>query len=856
MLLRVCWLRLRALIVICMLWTTAVAAIAAAEEPAADGEAPSQLSPTSSMNAAEIQLALQKLNVLGRVLYVAAHPDDENTALLAHWANGAHFDAAYLSITRGDGGQNLLGSDLREKLGVIRTQELLAALRIDHAQQFFTRANDFGFSKNPEETLRFWDREKMLADVVWVIRKFQPDVIVTRFSPEDRLTHGHHTASAQLTVEAFRAAADPARFPEQPAFAGPWQARRLLWNTSAFFAQARGQTFNPAGMLTEEIGGYNALLGRSYLEIAAASRSMHKSQGFGVAVARGARKEYFQLLDGEPAKTGVFDGIDTGWSRVGANGVAVAEKIRAALAAYRPADPAASVPALLEIRRALSALENQPWAERKRAELDAILAACLGLHLEAVAARPAAVPGQKLELKIEAIVRGGADAPPVRLRALRLPTTDENFAVGTDIGTRELFTKTLSPTLPESLPFSQPYWLREPGTTGTFAVSDQRLIGRPENPPALPVEATLEINGEAVRYTLEPHFRRTDPVDGEVRAPLVIAPPACTNFADAVFVFPDRESKRITVRTSATADAVRGQLALEAPPGWRVEPASIPIELAGANAEAVSTFTVTPPETLGQGTLRAVFTTTDGHKSSISRERITGYAHLGVQTLLPAAEAKLVRADIRHLGSGRVGYLPGAGDDIPASLAQIGYAVTTLNEADRNAVALARFDAVVVGVRAFNTREDIGSWLPELIAFAARGGVVLEQYNTTAELKSDRFGPYPFHLSRERVTDETAEMRFLAPEHPALNVPNQLSAADFEGWVQERGLYFPDTWDAAWTPLFSANDPGEKPLDGGLLVARVGEGYFVYTGLAFFRELPAGVPGAYRLFANLLSLGK
>ena len=521
------------------------------------------------MDAAEIQLALRRLLVLGRVLYVAAHPDDENTNLIAYWANGAGYDTGYLSITRGDGGQNLLGPELRDALGVIRTQELLAARRIDHGEQFFTRANDFGFSKSADETLRFWDREKVLADVVWVIRKFRPDVVVTRFDAGDDRTHGHHTASAILAGEAFRAAGDPARFPEQLAFVPPWQPKRLVWNTSRFFHVARNLPFDPTGLAGVEVGGYLPLLGKSFPEIAAASRSMHKSQGFGVGVERGPRKDYFKFTAGEPlpADGDLFGGVDTTWGRVpGAEDVA--DELQKVLAGYRPGNPAASVPALLAVRPRLASLaevRGEPWAASKLTELDGIVAACLGLHLAAVTEKPTARPGEALPMSVEAVLRSPV---PVRLRALRLPATGETVALDDApplAADGSPFVKKLAPRLPADLPLSQPYWLREPGAVGTFTVHDQTLVGRPENPPVFPVEAVLDVGGTEIVYALTPRFREVDPVAGERTEPLVIAPPVFVELPRPVFVFGDARPKTFEVRAVLSAEGFDGELALGSP---------------------------------------------------------------------------------------------------------------------------------------------------------------------------------------------------------------------------------------------------------------------------------------------------
>src|SRR5882724_7361582 len=471
-------------------WRAAVVVvILAVAGTAHSADAPPLLSP-EQMNASEIQLALQKLNVLGRVFYIAAHPDDENTNLMAFWANGSLYDSAYLSVTRGDGGQNLIGPELGERLGVIRTEELLDARRIDHAQQFFTRATDFGFSKTAEETMRFWDHDKILADVVWVIRNFRPDVIVTRFSPEDQLTHGHHTASAILAQEAFSAAADSDRFPEQLAFVKPWQATRLVWNTSPFFFTNRNLPFDPTGLTVLEAGGYNPLLGKAYTEIAAASVSMHKSQGVGRPPLRGARKEYFKLLEGQPMTSALFDGVDTNWSRV-ANSEPVAAKIRQIISDFHPADPAASVAELLDLRQALSELKDDDWVSEKKAELDQIIAACLGLHVEASTTSSTITPGQTAAIKLEAINRSNI---PVTLQEVRFPLSGDATRIDAALPPNELVAKDLSCKIPENTPYSQPYWLRQPGTLGTFAVDDQKLIGLPENPPHLPIEITLQVS--------------------------------------------------------------------------------------------------------------------------------------------------------------------------------------------------------------------------------------------------------------------------------------------------------------------------------------------------------------------------
>jgi LmbE family N-acetylglucosaminyl deacetylase len=799
------------------------------------------------MNAAEIRLALEKLNVLGRVLYVAAHPDDENTGLISFFSNGALFDTAYLSLTRGDGGQNLIGAELGEALGLIRTQELIEARKIDGGEQFFSRAVDFGYSKSSAETLRIWDREKILADTVWVVRKFRPDIIITRFPVEDDRTHGHHTASAQLAVEAFHAAADPNRFKEQLQFVSTWQPTRILWNASTFFFRMRNQPFDATGLIKLEAGGYQPLLGKSFPEIAAASRTMHKSQGFGAGIDRGERTEYFKFLDGKPVEgENVLSGIDATWNRV-PKSAEIAKQISAILERYDVKQPSASVPALLKLRQSLGKIPDEFWRDDKLQELDRIIAASLGLHIAAITEKPVAQPGSSVGLQLEVMNRSTI---PVQLKSFRT-LNEQQPGEAAPLPPNELVTRKATVQLPADHPLSQPYWLREKSTTGTFAVADQQLIGQPENDPAFPVEVTVTIDGQDLLYSAAPRFRRVDRVAGEVSQSLVVAPPVFVQLPRQAFVFPNPQPKRVDLRVISAVDNFSGEVALEAPAGWKIEPASARVELKGADSETVLTFQIAPPAEAGDATLRA-FITAGERQPAFSRQRIE-YPHIEPQTLIPPAEAKLVRADVQSTAR-RIGYIVGAGDTIPDNLTDIGLNVQLLADHEINAANLKQFDAVVLGIRAYNVHASrIGTWYPQLLSYARNGGVVIVQYNTTPGPKPEHF-PAPLRLSRERVTDETAEVRMPAADHPLLNRPNKITAADFAGWVQERGLYFADEWAPEWTPILSSNDPGEKPQDGGLLVAQVESGWFVYTGYAFFRQLPAGVPGAYRLFANMLSL--
>ena len=824
-------------------------------------------------DSAAILLGLKKLQFLGSALYVAAHPDDENTRLIAYLANGQMADTAYLAMTRGDGGQNLIGPEIGEQLGLIRSQELLAARRIDGGRQFFTRAIDFGFSKSPEETLRIWDGDTVLSDTVRVFRQFQPDVVITRFPTEDADTHGHHTTSARMASQAFTAAGDAKRFPDQVAAGlGTWRPKRLLWNTSRWFYD-KPEDFHPESLLGVDVGGFSPLLGEAYPELAARSRSMHRSQGFGSGGQRGEVIEYLQLVDGEPAKKDLFEGIDTTWGRV-AGGRPVGALIEKAYREFLPEEPAAIVPTLLEARAKLAALPAGRWTTTKKGELDRVIAACLGLFLEASAELPGAAPGETVKIDLEAANRSGI---AVAIKGARVasgapaaagpgtPTMGATSASGgapaalastawdEPLNARQSIKKTVDVPLPETMSPSAPYWLRARPKQGVFTVEDPAFIGMPENPPALTAAFDLDIAGTPVSFERAVAYKWTDPARGERYRPFEVVPAVAVAIDGSVFVLPpDKATHTVNVRLHAGRAPVEGTVALETPEGWTAAPASRPFSIAARDAETTVTFTLTPPAAPSSGTLRAVATA--GGKRYDRGLVHLNYDHIRTQVVMPPAEARVVRTDLKRRGQ-KIAYVQGAGDSVPAGLAEVGYDVTTLTQDDLTPERLRGFDTVVLGVRAMNTLDRLRFAQPALWDFVRGGGTVIVQYTTGHELKVDQVAPLPLKISRDRVTEETAEVKFLAPDHPVLNVPNKITAADFDGWVQERGLYFADSWDPAFTPILSSHDAGEPARDGGLLVAKVGNGYFVYTGYAFFRQFPAGVPGAYRLFANLVALG-
>lgn len=811
-------------------------------------------SPTK--DSAELQLALDKLQVLGSVLYIAAHPDDENTAALAYFSKGRKLRTAYLSMTRGGGGQDLIGPELDDSLAAIRTQELLAARRVDGAEQFFTRAVDFGFSKTSEETLSIWGHEAVLSDVVWVIRSFRPDVIITRFTPTAG-GHGHHLASAILALEAFKAAADPMRFPEQLKFVKPWQATRIAWNS--FRPQFEQGPMTPASALSVDIGAYDPLLGKSYAELAAEGRSMHRSQGFGAVAQRGSSMQYFEITTGKPARLDLFEGVDLSWRRIPGGNV-VGELLAQARRSFLPEKPVKALPMLLQALVAMDRLQPDPWVEVKRLELTEAIRCAAGIWIEAIADRQAVAPLDKVTVAATILVRAGAPTTLIGLTVNpSMETRDRQLFLPINNPMKEIF----NITIPAGTPCTRPYWLGEGRRLGLHASASHQLTGLPEGPPALSVTFRLSADGVPFSLTVPVQYRFRDPVLGEIYQPLVVMPEVMVNLADGVQVMSDRNAREIGLSIVAGRAQVSGKIRLQAPIGWSVEPSEIPFSLVKPLDEIKVSTRITAPESPQTGELRvAVEIGGRSDPAMPARGRVViDYPHIPLQTLFPATSARLVKLDLRRNGH-RIGYVMGAGDDIPQRLRPLGYEVDLLTDETLADADLLGFDAIVIGIRAFNTRPHLAQLNTRLLDYVAKGGTEIVLYNvngafpgTNAGLATESIGPFPFKIGRERVTNESSPVKFLVPEHPALNMPNKITAEDFKGWVQERGLNFAESWDPRYTPILAMGDPGEKSLEGGLLVATYGKGHFIYTGLAFFRQLPEGVPGAYRLFANLLALG-
>lgn len=791
-------------------------------------------------DAATLQLLMKRLTVVGSALYVGAHPDDENTAALSYLSMGKLVRTAYLALNRGEGGQNLIGSEQGDQLGVIRTQELLAARSIDYAGQFFTRAIDFGFSKSPEESLRIWGKDEVLSDVVWIFRKFRPDVIMLRF-PSSGSSHGHHIASAILAEEAFTAAADPSKFPEQLRYTKPWKAKRIVWNS---YSWGKDQLTDQekASFTKMELGDYNPVLGKSYSELAGVSRSMHKSQGFGDSEDRGRITEYFKHVAGEPAGQDLFDGIDLTWNRVpGAKEVSAV--LDQAVKSFQPNNPSASIPTLLKAYALMKKIPKNDDVDEKMDEVAEVIRICSGLWLEAIADSNTSVPGGNVKIKAAAINRSSY---PLQLESIDL---NSNISVKSKLEFNQPATQSIELNIPQDASYSQPYWLREKAGKALARVDDQQLIGLADSPP--PYSATFHISAgqEILDYKIPVLYRWVDPVLGERYRVFGITPEVSIQIQQPVSVFSDSESKNVFMTVQANAADVQGNLRLQLPKGWKSDPESIPFQFAKKDESRDFAFLLSCDKDAQSDSATAEATI--GNKVINTGRVLIDYPHISPQMIFPKAEMKLVRVDLKKVGN-LIGYVMGSGDQVPEILRQVGYRVMLLTDDQLKASDFSDYDAIVVGIRAYNTRTILKSVQSKLMSYVENGGTVVVQYNTLQQLEIESPGPYPIQIGRDRVSVEEAPVTFDS-EHPLLNTPNKITAADFDGWIQERGVNFAGTWDSHYQTPLSSNDPGETPKAGGLLYTRFGKGVFIYTSYSWFRELPAGVPGAIRLFVNLVS---
>jgi len=846
----------------------------------------------------EAGLILRRVDGVKRVLLVAAHPDDEDTALLATLARGMGVETAYFAFTRGEGGQNLIGLELGEGLGIVRTGELLAARSIDGASQFFSRAFDFGFSKTAAETFGQWPRDTLLADLVWAIRSFRPQVLISVFSGTPRDGHGQHQAAGQLTLEAWQAAGDPTRFPEQfDEGVEPWTPLKLYRRTY----------FDPENAtLTIETGTLDPLLGRSYYQIAMDARSRHRSQDFGTAQAPGPRESNVLLLDSRvpsgPSDP-LFAGVDTTLAGLlreeGESSGALAayrSAVESARAELRAADPAAIIPSLAEARRNLEILLASPAGagarrelERRRELIDRVVAAVAGVRLELRSRTEMLVPGQTA--LVEARVWTGSDASvEVPAPEIRVPAgwrvrpvdpraavpEDENGAFGGFFSTREeprahgtmvslhageLALWRYEVTVPPDAASTSPYYLDRPLDGALYRWPDApELWTLPFQPPVMEGVArfSVSVGGASSEAEIEwpVRYRGVDKAVGEFWRPIQVVPRVSVAADDGVLIWPVTDNGTRDVGfllSSLDPEGATGTLELEVPEGWSVDPAEVPFELSGRGSEAPVSFAVTPPRSPAEGdfVLRPIVHAVEGAAQGVLAT-IIDYPHIEPRLTVTSSAVRAVRLPVR-VADRRIGYVMGSGDEGPEAIRQLGLDVEMIEPDDWSADRLDRYDTIVLGVRTYEVRDDLIAANPLLLDWVSRGGTLVVQYNKE-EFNDGDYAPFPIEIGRGRVTDENAPVKLLARGAALLHSPNEIHDSDFEGWVQDRGLYYPDRWDGAYTALLGMSDPGEEELDGSLLVAPYGDGLYVHTSLAFFRQLPAGVPGAYRLWANLLSI--
>jgi len=808
--------------------------------------------------AADIQESLLKLNELGTVLTVAAHPDDERSDLIAYFSLGRHMRAAYLSITRGEGGQNVLGPEQGAALGLIRTQELLDARRIDGGEQFFTRAIDFGFSKTAAEAMAKWGHDAVLSDVVWVIRRYRPDVILLSFGGTPADGHGHHQASAILAKEAFDAAGDATRFPEQLRYVQPWKPSKIA--RGGGFGGRGGGANGPqpvAPSVEIDTSGYDPLLGYSFSQLASISRSQHRSQGLGAMGVGGGMGGGRGGAFGGGAATAapspdIFDGIEHSWKRF-PGGAAIGAIFSQAIHEYDWQHPDRIIPLLVKARPLIAAIDD-PLAKIKLADLDETIAKCDGIWADAQAREGNVTPGSHVPVALTVVAR---ESVPMTVQSITPESLWDGkpWTPAADAPRNERIPD-YDLEIPAAQPYSEPYWLRQPPRDGAYVVNSQQLIGLAESPVER-MRIRLTVGGTPIELVRPILYRYNDRLEGEKVRPLTVVPPVAVNLplspddiTNQPMLFPSQAPRSLKVTVTAEVAKAEGSVRLDAPAGWKVSPASQTFQLAAVDDVAELTFQVTPPAAEGSGTLHAVATV--GGKEVAAGMTTIAYEHIPQQTLFPPADAKLERSDI-GITAHRIGYIMGAGDEEPQALRQLGLDVTLLDEADLRAADLSKYDAIVAGVRAYNVRGDLRAYQSRLMDYVRNGGTYVVQ--NVRENVPD-IGPYPFTISggnTARITDENSPIVFTHPDSPLLARPNKITARDFEGWVQERGTYFLTQWDPRYETVIATNDPGEKALDGGEIWTHYGKGVFIYTAYVWFRELPAGVPGAFRIFANLLS---
>lgn len=851
-----------------------------------------QVRPVYDLGASGLVQLLQRLQTTASALHTGAHPDDEDSAFLARTARGDHARVGYLALNRGEGGQNIIGTELFDALGVIRTEELLQARRLDGGVQFFARTFDYGFSKSRSEAAGKWGERDTLGDVVRVVRMFRPLVVYARFSGTAADGHGHHQFAGSVTPLAFKAAGDPSQFPEQIAEGlRPWQPKKLY----------RGVGFrpDPANPPTIEVqtGAFDPVLGRSFAEIAAEGRSQHKSQAMGGIELRGPAASGLRLVESLTSADGVedsiFDGIDTtvlGLAALAglppgslqAELRAMSDAASRAIEQYEPLTPSDIVPALAAglraTRSARAALPSIAASEAAKAEADFLLAfkeddfsealaRAAGVVVDPLADDETVIQGGTVEVAVRtflpdtavARVTDATLAVPGGWRAE--PNATEPALGDTQRGPREspAHTAWFRVAVPQDAVPTQPYYLERPRRGDVYQWTDTAPKAMPFAPPLLTGTVTLEIGGAAVRLTRPVQYRVADGVRGELRREVNVVPAVAVGLDSRLLIVPlgtTPHQQRLVVRaTSFSPGPVSGTLALRLPTGWTATPASVPFTLKTEGDKASSSFVVTAPARRTAGRLEVTAEATVNGRVFSNDVQTIAYPHIQTHRIYWPATAVAQVLDLK-VAPVRVGYVMGTGDQVPDGLRRMGVDVTLIDDEMLSTGDLSRFDTIVVGVRASEGRPEFVASNGRLLQFMERGGTLIVQYQQ-GDYSARGLTPYPVQSpGNSRVTNERATVTILAPRHPVFTYPNRITLDDFTGWVQERNLYAFGTFDRRYTPLLETVDPGEAAQRGGEVYAEVGKGRYVYTSYAWFRQLPAGVPGAYRQFANLISLAK
>ncbi|HMW38954.1 MAG: PIG-L family deacetylase [Saprospiraceae bacterium] len=802
---------------------------------------------SQSNTSSEILDRIKKLNVLGSVLYVAAHPDDENTRLITYLSKGQKLRTAYVSMTRGDGGQNLIGPELDEFLGVIRTNELMEARKIDGGMQFFTRANDFGYSKNAEETFSIWEKDTLLYNLVRIIREFKPDVIINRFDHRTSgKTHGHHTASAILGLEAYRMAGNPLFQRDKMADLEPLVVPRIFFNTSYFFfgSKEKFDAMDKSFLYSLDVGEYYPSIGYSNGEISARSRSMHKSQGFGINSTRGRQMEYFERID-QPKELGQvspFDGLDFTWSRINGGGN-IQRIIDQVIAEYKISDPSASIPLLQKAEKYIAELPLGHWRTIKLNEIQEVIALCAGIYAEAMTDQQTIASGNSIRISTEFIARS---SDQVKLIGERILPGGRDTAMNISLQVNVPLLWTVSIDL-KNLNYTTPYWLLHGRRQATYPVEDPAHCSSPIKAKELNVEFSYSLNERNYTMVREVIYKNDDPVAGEVRQPFEILPEVTIAPFDQSVILASQQPSEIKFTLQCNGKSAEGSVRLDVPGGLIVEPQEVHYSLKKDHHEEIK-FTLKAGKM--DNTMLSVPILVNGQSALI--HNVIKYSHIPWQHVATPAVIKISKVDLK-VNPVAVAYVQGAGDYIDETLLKLGYAVKLIAPKDIRFLDFKKVPVLIFGIRAWNTQTELPSVMDDILRYAEKGGRVIFQYNTTAELLLGEGLGTDFKISRDRVTDEHSPVRFLRPEHPVLNRPNKIVMNDFNEWVQERGLYFPNSYSSQWQEILAMGDQGEAELKSGILIQQKGKGVLIYTPLAWFRQLPSGIPGACRLFINLVS---